>query len=74
MMTPDELYAKGYTLEYSLWGVSVYRTIDGSPGSSDAAVECAAQRAFGRPVGEDETIKQGWELATADFVKRRLTT
>jgi len=72
-MTADELYAKGYTLRFAAWGVSVYRTIDGSPEPSDEAVECVKQVHFERPLREDEAVVRGWEAATADYVMRRLT-
>jgi hypothetical protein len=72
MMTADELYAKGYSLEYSIWGVSVYRTIDGSHGASDSSVQQVALWNASQPVGTEQTIIKGWELAQTDLVKRRL--
>lgn len=71
-MTSDELYAKGYSLEWSIWGVTVYRTIDGSAEPSVAAVERTAVVNFETPLKETEAAARGWEAAAADFVKRRL--
>lgn len=71
-MTPDELYAKGYSLTWASWGVSVYRTVDGSPEPSASSVECVKQVHFDRALREDEAAARGWEAATVDFVQRRL--
>ena len=71
-MTLDELYAKGYSLEWQAWGVTVYRTIDGSPEPSDTAVMWISARQFATPLNETEACKCGWEAAEADFVMRRL--
>lgn len=73
-MTSDELYAKGYSVTLAAWGVSVYRTLDGSPGDSEAAVECVKQIHFDRPLQEAEVAAIGWEAAQVDLVIRRLTT
>lgn len=70
-MNNDDMYSKGYTLEYSIWGVSVYRTIDGSPGHSESPVQQVGMKNFGAPVSNDEACAAGWELAAADHIKRK---
>lgn len=72
-MTPDELYAHGYSLEYAMWGVSVYRTVDGSHGASDAAVQGVKTIQFGEPMLAEKAQQLGWEAAQVDLVKRRLS-
>jgi hypothetical protein len=72
-MTPDELYAKGYSLEVAAWGFSLYRTLDGSPGSSDAAVERVAVANFPQPLKEPEAAAHGWRAAELHYVKERLS-
>ena len=66
-MTPNELYAVGYAIEYSPWGVYVYReTLDHMETLETTTVS------FERPVTSEEAQRRGWEAATVDFVKRRL--
>ena len=72
-MTPDELYAKGYSLEWAAWGVDVYRTVDGSAEPSPSAVKRVAHVRFEAPLQEAEACTRGWAAATADFVAQRLS-
>lgn len=71
-MTPSELLAKGYSLEWAAWGVSVYRTTDGSPATGNAPVNQVAAIHFQQPLQKDEACARGWDAARIDFVKRRL--
>lgn len=64
-MTADELYERGYSLEYGTWGVYVYRH-EGEDHRDTITVH------FGEPTGTAEACRRGWEAAEADFVKRRL--
>lgn len=85
MMTPDELHAKGYSIQYATWGVHVFYSpttyLVGS-GVSDSQryryeegisvdeVQFTVQ--FNQPLSDEESQRRGWEAAEADFVMRRL--
>lgn len=64
-MTADELFERGYSLEYSMWGVYVHR-YEGEDHRGTTTVH------FFEPTSAEEAIRRGWEAAETDFVKRRL--
>jgi hypothetical protein len=68
-MTPDELYAKGYSLEYATWGVTIYREDRDHPDDDPYFVGTVH---FNHPHSTAEAQQRGWEAAEVDFVKRRL--
>lgn len=65
-MTPDELHAKGYSLEVAAWGCRVIY----EPVSSNLAVFSIH---FPEPLSYEEGSRRGWAAAEVDFVKRRLS-
>lgn len=72
-MTPDELRAKGYSLEVATWGVVVF--LEGPaefdiPGNYTDITRFTVQ--FDKPEKHEDAVRIGWEAAQADFVERRL--
>lgn len=65
-MTPDELHAKGYSLEVAAWGVRIIY----EPVSTSLAVFSVH---FREPLTYEEGRRRGWEAAEVDFVTRRLS-
>lgn len=69
-MTGDELYALGYALQYSCWGVHVI--LEDAAHMDD---EPKAVHTFffpDGPISTEEAVRRGWEFAAAHFVAARL--
>jgi hypothetical protein len=67
-MTPEELHAAGYSLEYAAYGVHVFflNPVDD--------VETVFTVQFNHSASSAESQRRGWEAAQVDLVKRRLDT
>lgn len=70
-MTPDELYALGYALETSAWGVRVILE-DADHMNADTDIKAMLVFHFPQATPHEEAARIGWERAAADFVQRRL--
>jgi hypothetical protein len=78
-MTPDELYALGYAVETSAWGVRVFRSMqtvvtapDGTEQFAGEPIEHTMTFHFTHAATHEESARRGWEYAAIDFVQRRL--
>lgn len=68
-MTPDELYARGYSLEVGAWGVNVLY----APPNQLSQLPDVQRVHFYQPLPYETACQAGWEAAEVDFVKRRLS-
>lgn len=72
-MSPDELYALGYSLYTSTWGVRIFYQAPEDPLGHHPPEQSWVQH-FTHAVSDAECARRGWELAAADYVRRRLDT